>query len=371
MESDYAYSTLRCVAGGTFVDSDESQIKMANTLGLIVNAESHWNKAVHSFRIIVQWLFFVWVVVIGIRFSLFIDSIESGAAVPLVSRPPGVEGFLPIGALTSFKYLLLTGEIHPVHPAALIIFLTIIVMSLFAKKSFCSWLCPVGTLSEAVHKLGRKLFGRNFRIWLWLDLLLRCIKYLLLMLFVVSILLIMSADAVSKFLDAPYWAVSDVKMLHFFTNMSGTTKIILVSISVLSLFYKMFWCRYLCPYGALLGLASMLSPFKIRRDAHGCTGCQHCTAVCPSRLEVHNSASVGSPECTGCLTCVVNCPEKNVLAMKPSFRTRPLSVWVFPAVALCIFMAGIIAGMVTGHWHTTLSHADYQRLIPILHTLSH
>ncbi|NJD92298.1 MAG: 4Fe-4S binding protein [Geobacter sp.] len=310
-------------------------------------------------------------IVIGIRFGLFINAIESGAAVSLTSRPPGVEGFLPSGALTSFKYLLLTGKIHPVHPAALIIFLTIVIMSLLTKKSFCSWLCPVGTISEAVHKLGRRLFGRNFRIWLWLDLLLRCVKYLLLLLFVVAILLIMSADKVSEFLDAPYWAVSDVKMLHFFTNMSGTTKVILGCFVVLSLFYKMFWCRYLCPYGALLGLTSMLSPFKIRRDAHGCTGCQRCSAVCPSRLEVHHSSTVGSPECTGCLTCVVNCPEKGVLAMKPSFRSRSLSVWAFPAVAIGIFMAGIIAGMVSGHWQTSLTRADYQRLVPIAHTLSH
>jgi len=353
------------------VDSCESQTKLTGKPDLTVTSESHSHKAVNSFRIVVQWLFFVWLVVIGIRFGLFINSIESGAAVPLVSRPPGVEGFLPIGALTSFKYLLLFGKIHPVHPAALIIFLTIVAMSLLAKKSFCSWLCPVGTLSEAVHKLGRKLSGRNYRIWLWLDLLLRCVKYLLLLLFVVAILLIMSADKVIEFLDAPYWAVSDVKMLYFFTGMSGTTKVILASLIFLSLFYKMFWCRYLCPYGALLGLASMLSPFKIRRDAHGCTGCQRCTTVCPSRLEIHNSSSVSSPECTGCLTCVVNCPEKRVLAMKPSFWSRPLSVWVFPAVAISIFMAGIVAGMVSGHWHTSLSFADYQRLIPIVHTLSH
>ena len=353
------------------MESCESQTKETGKQDLNETAERHAYKTVNSFRTGVQWLFFIWLVVIGIRFGLFINSVESGAAAPLVSRPPGVEGFLPIGALTSFKYLLLTGKIHPVHPAALIIFLTIVIMSLFAKKSFCSWLCPVGTLSEAVHKLGRKLFGRNFRIWLWLDLLLRCSKYLLLLLFVVAILLIMSADAASEFLDAPYWAVSDVKMLHFFTHMSGTTKVMLASFTVLSLLYKMFWCRYLCPYGALLGLASMLSPFKIRRDALGCSGCQRCTAVCPSRLEVHASSAVSSPECTGCLTCVVNCPEKNVLAMQPSFRARPLSVWAFPAVAICIFMAGIIAGMVSGHWHTSLTLADYQRLVPIAHTLSH
>ena len=249
---------------------------------------------VTTVRNIVQWCFLVWVAGIGIRFGLFVNSAERGAAVPLVSRPPGVEGFLPIGALTSLKSWLITGTIHPVHPAALVIFLTILIMSLFAKKSFCSWLCPVGTLSEALHKLGRRVFGRNFRIWLWLDLSLRSVKYLLLLLFMASILLLMSADALVRFLDAPYWAVSDVKMLHFFTRMSGTTMVILALLTSLSLLYKMFWCRYLCPYGALLGLASMLSPFKIRRDAQACTDAgdvrqfvhptSRCMAVQPSIL---------------------------------------------------------------------------------------
>lgn len=328
-------------------------------------------KSVSTIRSIVQWCFMFWVVGIGIRFGMFVNAVESGATAPLVSRPPGVEGFLPIGALTSLKYWLVSGEIHPVHPAALVIFLAILLMSLLAKKSFCSWFCPVGTISEGSYKLGRQLFGRNFRVWRWLDFGLRGIKYLLLLLFVKFILLDMPAEALGGFLDAPYWAVSDVKMLHFFTRMSVTTMVVLASLTFLSLSYKMFWCRYLCPYGALLGLASLISPFKIRRDSTGCTGCQRCSASCPSGLVVHSCTAVASPECAGCLTCVANCPERNVLAMQPVFWKRPLKVWVFPTVVVFIFMAAIGAGMVSGHWHSSLNYADYQRLIPLVPYLSH
>jgi polyferredoxin len=313
----------------------------------------------------------LWVVGIGVRFGMFVNAVECGAASSLVSRPPGVEGFLPIGALTSFKYWLVTGNIHPVHPAALVIFMTILLMSLLARKSFCSWFCPVGTLSEGAHKLGRLLVGRNFRVWPWLDVGLRGIKYLLLLLFVKIILLDMTAEALGVFLDAPYWAVSDVKMLRFFTHMSVTAMVVLAILTGMSLLYKMFWCRYLCPYGALLGLASLVSPFRIRRDSTGCTGCQRCSVTCPSALSVHSSTAVSSPECTGCLTCVASCPEQNVLAMQPVFRKQPLSIWVFPAVVVLIFMAGIGAGMVSGHWRSSLSYADYQRLIPLVPYLSH
>jgi len=328
-------------------------------------------KSVRTLRIAVQCFFLFWVVGIGIRFGMFVNSVESGATTALVRRPPGVEGFLPIGALTSLKYWLVSGKIHPVHPAALVIFLAILLMSLLAKKSFCSWLCPVGTLSEGAFKLGHRLFGKNYRIWYGFDVLLRVIKYLLLLLFVKFILLDMSAAALAKFLDAPYWAVSDIKMLHFFTNMSMTTTVVLAILTSLSLFYKMFWCRYLCPYGALLGVVSIISPFKIRRDPTGCTGCQRCSAVCPSNLNVHTSSAVSSPECTGCLTCVTCCPEQNVLAMRPAFWIKPLPVWVFPVVVVSVFMAAIGTGMASGHWQSSLRYADYQRLIPFVQSLSH
>ena len=328
-------------------------------------------KSMSTVRTVVQWCFLLWVIGIGIRFGMFVHAMESGAKAPLVSRPPGVEGFLPIGALTSLKYWLVSGKIHPVHPAALVLFLTILLMSLLARKSFCSWLCPVGTLSEGAHKLGRLLFGRNFSVWPWLDSGLRGIKYLLLLLFVKTILLDMPAEALGGFLDAPYWALSDVKMLRFFTSMSVTAMMVLASLTFLSLLYRNFWCRYLCPYGALLGLASLASPFRIRRNVSGCTGCQRCTASCPSGLAVHACTSVSSPECTGCLTCTAHCPEQKVPTMQPVIWKRQLPVWVFPTVVVFIFMAGIGAGMASGHWYSSLSSADYQRLIPLEPYLSH
>jgi polyferredoxin len=333
--------------------------------------EVHSPKSAATLRTVVQWCFLAWVVGIGIRFGMFVAAMERGAAASPFSRPPGVEGFLPIGALASLKYWLVSGTIHPVHPAALVIFLAILLMSLLTKKSFCSWLCPVGTLSEGAYKLGRMLFGRNFRVWRWLDITLRGIKYLLLLLFGKLILLDMPLEALAGFLDAPYWAVSDVKMLHFFTRMSLITMVVLAVLGALSLVFRNFWCRYLCPYGALLGLASLVSPFNIRRDAGNCTGCTCCSASCPSALAVHSRSKVSSPECMGCLTCVVHCPERNVLAMQLVFRKRPLSVWVFPAVVLFVFSAGIATGMVSGHWHSSLTPADYRYLIPLVPYLSH
>lgn len=328
-------------------------------------------KRISFWRQLIQWCFLLWCLFLGWRFTLFVRHFETRGAEPLVARPPGVEGFLPIGALVSLKNWLVNGVFDTVHPAALVIFLTVLGLSLLTRKSFCSWLCPVGTLSEALHKLGRRLLGRNFRMWRWLDVLLRGVKYALLAFFLKTILLDMPGAALQGFLRSPYWAVSDVKMLHFFLGPSITALAVVAALGVLSLFFPNFWCRYLCPYGALLGLGGMLSPLKVRRSEDSCTGCAKCSRACPAALPVHEKSAVRSPECTACLTCVESCPRQGTLEMKTRFFTPPLPRYGFAILVLLLFGVGVGAGMLTGNWHSALSYQDYQYLIPLTPRLGH
>ena len=149
-----------------------------------------------------------------------------------------------------------------------------------AKKSFCSWLCPVGPFG-ILGRLGKKLFRRNLLLPRWLDIPLRGLKYLLLGFFV-FIIASMSAAAFRNS-SAPYGIIADVKMLNFFRNMSGTAGIVIAALVLLSILVQNVWCRYLCPYGALMGLASLLSPLKIRRNAAACIDCASAHAPAPRR----------------------------------------------------------------------------------------
>lgn len=327
-----------------------------------------WSNATR-WRLLIQWAFLGWCIFLGVQFALFVRFYQSTGQGNYYPRPPGVEGFLPIGALVSLKAFVTSGYFDPVHPAALVLFLTFLALSLLARKSFCSWLCPVGTLEEGAWKLGKKIFGRNFRIWTWLDLLLRFCKYALLLFFAKLILLDMPVMALQGFLNAPYWALADVKMLHFFTGMSSTSLIVIGALSVLSLFYKNFWCRYLCPYGALLGLFSFFSPLKIQRNRTTCTGCGACSRACPAQIDVQQKTTVSSVECTGCLTCVETCPETETLAI--GLWRRPLPAWSFACVVPVLFGGGVVLGMLTGHWETSLTHNDYLRLIPMASRFGH
>ncbi len=320
-------------------------------------------------RLAIQWLFFGWCLFLGVQFGLFVHHFESMGQARYYPRPPGVEGFLPIGSLISLKNWLLTGHFDTVHPAALVLFLSFMAMALLARKSFCSFICPVGTLSEGAWKLGQRLLGRNLRVWRGLDLFLQFAKYALLFFFVKLILFGMPVFALGEFLAAPYWAVADVRMLHFFTDMSTTSMTVIATLSVLSVFYRNFWCRYLCPYGALLGLLGMLSPFKISRRQDTCIDCGACSRACPAQIDVQHKVRVHSPECTGCLTCVGSCPENGVLSM--AFLKRPVPGIVFVVVVMLLFASGVLTGILSGHWQTSLSYADYQRLIPLAARLGH
>ncbi len=322
----------------------------------------HW-------RQLIQWLFLGWCLFLGVQFGLFVRHFESKGQFGYYPRPPGVEGFLPIGSLVSLKTWLLTGYFDTVHPAALVLFLTFLAMALLARKSFCSFICPVGTLSEGSWKLGVRLFGRNFRIWRPLDLLLQFLKYALLIFFIKIILIDMPTAALKGFLDAPYWAIADVKMLHFFTKMSVTSMVVIGVLSLLSVIYKNFWCRYLCPYGALLGLLSMLSPFRIARCREKCIDCGACSRSCPQLIDIQHKKQVNSPECNGCLTCVSNCPAKGALDI--AFWKKPIPRFAFVAVVMGVFWTGVLTGMMTDHWQTRLSYRDYQQLIPMASRLGH
>ncbi len=104
-------------------------------------------------RHIVQALFVALNGWLGLQFLVWVRYFERGGQGLYLPRPAGVEGWLPIAGLMNTKYFLATGRVPPIHPAAMFLFAAFVAMSLLLKKAFCSWLCPVGTLSEYLGKL--------------------------------------------------------------------------------------------------------------------------------------------------------------------------------------------------------------------------
>jgi NAD-dependent dihydropyrimidine dehydrogenase PreA subunit len=316
-------------------------------------------------RHLVQAGFVLIVAVIGWEFVRWVHGMEKGLVVG--ERPPGVEGFLPIAALLSLRHLATTGEVHSVHPAGLAILLLVVGISVLAKKAFCSWVCPVGTLSEILASLSRRLFRRRLGLPRVVDLPLRSLKYLLLAFFVYAVFFQMGPAAVADFLDSPYNRVADVKMLHFFERLSPFALKVILGLVVFSVAVPYAWCRYLCPYGALLGALSLLSPLKVTRHAPSCIDCNLCTKACPSRLPVATLSRVSSDECFGCLSCVAACPVTRALRVEtPAPWRRAVRPAAFAALVVGLFGGGVLLARATGHWRNTISNEEYARRIPAI-----
>jgi polyferredoxin len=309
-----------------------------------------------ALRLAVQLGFVALCIWIGVDYYRFFQWGASQGSLPYAERPPGAEGFLPISALIGAKHWLMTGTIDRIHPAALFILIAIVLISLAVKKAFCSFLCPIGTLSEHLWRLGRRVYRKNLTLPRWLDYPLRSLKYALLLFFVWSIAK-MDLPALNAFIGSPYNKVADIKMYLFFATISGLALKVVIVLAILSLFIKNLWCRYLCPYGALLGLVGLFSPSKVTRDKNRCIDCQLCTRACPANIRVHASTRVWSDECTSCMDCVAACPVADTLDIRA--RRKPLSAPRVAAVVLGIFLGVTGLAMVLGHWQNGISPAEY------------
>ncbi len=299
---------------------------------------------------------------IGAEFYLFVRFYETGGNSVFVPRPPGVEGWLPIAGLMNLKAFLETWEVPRIHPAGMFLLAAFLAIAFLFRKSFCSWLCPVGTISELLWRAGRNIFKRNFRLPRGLDIPLRGLKYILLGLFLYAVGG-MSAEAIAMFLQSPYGLIADVKMLNFFRQLSLTAAVVIGVLAVLSIFVQNFWCRYLCPYGALLGLPALLSPLRIRRDPAVCIDCAKCAKACPSILPVDKLIAVRSAECTGCLECVAVCPAQGALQMAAT-KKRAVPAWAMAAGIAILFLGVAGYAQWSGYWRTDLPSEIYFELIP-------
>jgi len=309
-------------------------------------------------RKIIQYLFLGTVLLIGMQFIVFVHQLESGVA-PSVQRPPGIEAFLPISSLISLKYWVATGVFNRVHPSGLVILLMVLLTAVLLKRGFCSWVCPFGLLSEYLNRIHEMIFKKKHTLPLWLDYPLRSLKYFLLVFFLWAILIKMDRAALDHFIYSPYNMVADIKMLYFFEHISRFAAGVLAILFVLSILIRNLWCRYLCPYGALLGVTSSLSLFKIYRNPETCTNCQNCTRNCPADIKVHKTSVVRSDECHACLNCVRACPEKETVFLSITRRKGKIQPFVYAILIVLIFLGGSLAGRATGYWNNAISTSEY------------
>lgn len=286
------------------------------------------------------------------------------------------EAYCPFGGMQAlgsfFKSNTLTCSMTTVQIA---LGITLLLGVVLLSKLFCSFICPIGTVTEWLGERARKL---KMQVTLkgWPDRLLRLVKYALL--FVTFYFSVTSSELFCKKFDPYYAAVtgfsSDVVWYY------AVPALILTILG--SFFIRQFWCKYLCPLGAitnlavyalpiaaltliwvllnaafrldiswvwLLGAACALGflleattlkflifpPLRVTRHPDICTNCRICDKKCPMGLDVSTVDKVNNIDCHLCTDCIVKCPEKGAL----SINKRPLKWLPFAATILLIALS--------------------------------
>lgn len=313
-------------------------------------------------RILIQCGFLGFMIWLGLRFYQFVQVVSSGVKESIPIRPDGIDGFLPISGLLGTVSWVKGGGVNSIHPAAVIIFVTVILVSLLLRRSFCSWICPIAAISECTWKVGFRLLRRNWRLPAWLDTGLRSLKYLLMVFFIYFIAIAMSSDALFSFIKSDYHMIADVRLMNFFLHLSPLALSIILALVALSVVLQNPLCRYLCPYGALLGLVATLSPLRVTRNTERCVSCGVCSQVCPTYIDVMHKTSVASPECIACWRCISHCRFNEALSMR-AVRCFAVPGTVFAVLVVLMFWGGTMVGKLSGHWHSTISLEEYVRLL--------
>jgi polyferredoxin len=129
---------------------------------------------------------------------------------------------------------------------------------------------------------------------------------------------------------------------------------------VLSVVIRNFWCRYLCPYGALLGIINFISPVKIKRNPVSCIDCGLCAKACPSFIKVDKVKTVVSDECTSCLNCIDACPVADTLFLKTVIPAKKKISKKFAAAGIVsLFLAVTGGAMLSGKWDNKITKEEY------------
>lgn len=298
------------------------------------------------------------------------------------------EAYCPMGGLQAFATYLAQNSL-PCSMSSLQVMmgLALVAAVVLFSKLFCGYLCPLGTVQDIIKRLRVKFRIKSVKIanGSAIDKILRIIKYALL--FLIFYMTVEESELFCKNLD-PYYAVA--------TGFQGeiTLWMSIVSICILvigSLAVDMFWCRYLCPLGAisnslkfwvwigvlfgvyfaanvigagipwavLLGafciIGYLLEVFNAKpkyqilhvlKNESACNNCGLCQKMCPYHIDLRtfHNGKINHVDCTLCGECVAACANK---ALNVGIKENKVGKFrkVVPALlAVALTLFGIWAG---------------------------
>ncbi len=253
-------------------------------------------------RRVVQIFFFALIALISINHTLA----ESGKGIAFLSSA-SLHAICPFGGVVSLYQFATTGTfVQKVHEASFVLMIIGFLLAVLFGPVFCGWVCPLGTIQEWFAGIGRRIFKKrryNHFIPAKVDRVLRYLRYVVLawVIYMTAI----SGKLIFESVD-PYFA-----MFNFWSGEVAIGGLIVLGLTLVgSIFVERPWCKYACPYGAVLGLTNLFRVFSIRRTPSTCTSCGACDITCPMNINVSSKTVIRDHQCISCLECTseAHCP---------------------------------------------------------------
>jgi len=212
----------------------------------------------------------------------------------------------PFGGVANiYTFLAGDGYVAKLHSAVFVMLLALVIGLVLTGKSFCGWICPLGSVQQGMGWIGERLWPRAYnRAPRWLERTLHYLKWLVL----IWVLVQTARSGRLVFQDwDPYY-----NLYHIWTDEVAISGYVVTGLTLIAaLFVPRAFCRFACPLGAFNGIFNAFSFIAIKRDAKTCTDCGRCTKACPVNIDLCAATTIRSVECTRCLRCIDVCPQNS------------------------------------------------------------
>ena len=222
----------------------------------------------------------------------------------------------------------------------LVLILGVFLMTVVWGRFFCGFICSFGAMQDLLNSIG-KLIPFKIKVPEKADKWLKLLKYAVLAFVAVGVGgFSVTGDTVWSpwTVFGIYSSLSGWSSLKYFLTLGGA---LLLLIIIGSLFIERFFCRYLCPLGALFSLVSRFRIYSLKRKPEKCGNCKLCTAKCSMDIPLYKYDEVRSGECINCMKCTSICPNENI-----STETLPaISGTVAVTAVAGLYYAGILTAV--------------------------
>lgn len=225
--------------------------------------------------------------------------------------------------------------------------IAIIPVTILFGRFFCGWMCAFGSVSDWIYAFSKRIFKINFKVPEKADRVLKIFKYIYLVL-LISLLYNTNWNLLSK--SNPWDAFGYIFTVKSIPDIAGAFQyfslgtILLLIILAQSMIIERFFCRYLCPLGAIFSLTSRFRILKIRKNRDKCGSCKICTSNCPMGIPMYKYDKISTGECIQCQRCINVCPRKNTALSIFNQAANPLMVAVLAIGAMLslYYIAGLL-----------------------------